>query len=158
MMLKERPEEQQTLFKEILVRKINVREAERIARRIAVEKARKKSLIPDAELQEFENKLAETLHTRVHIEPREQGGKITIDYFSPEDLDIIMKVFNEGESVSGIPIAPALDQHSEASETDEETVALEVPTVTELDDRNPEEKAQSESDLDDLYNIKNFSL
>jgi hypothetical protein len=29
----------------------------------------------------IEQKLQESLGTRVHIEPREQGGKITIDYF-----------------------------------------------------------------------------
>jgi ParB family chromosome partitioning protein len=49
MMLSSRPEEQATLFKEIQFRKITVREAERIARRIAVDKVRKKELIPNAE-------------------------------------------------------------------------------------------------------------
>ena len=42
LMLIDRPEEQNTLFKEILSRRLNVREAEGIARRIAVERARKK--------------------------------------------------------------------------------------------------------------------
>jgi ParB family chromosome partitioning protein len=154
MMLKDRPEEQQTLFKEILVRKINVREAERIARRIAVEKARKKSLIPDAELMQIEQKLAETLHTRVHIEPREQGGKITIDYFSPEDLDTIMKVIEQPGSAS----SPNFQETNNVQQDDAIVAVAETETVAELDDRSKEEKAQSESDLDDLYNIKNFSL
>jgi ParB family chromosome partitioning protein len=41
MMLVDRPEEQETLFKEIMFKKMNVRDAESIARRIAFEKARK---------------------------------------------------------------------------------------------------------------------
>jgi ParB family chromosome partitioning protein len=100
MMLSTRPEEQLTLFKEIMFRKITVREAERIARRIAVDKVRKKELLPNAELMQIEQKLQESLGTRVHIEPKEAGGKITIDYFSPEDLDGILKVFDgAGQSV-----------------------------------------------------------
>lgn len=34
----------------------------------------------------MEEKLAETLGTRVQIEPRERGGRIWIDYFSHEEL------------------------------------------------------------------------
>lgn len=137
MMLKDRPEEQTTLFKEITIRKISVREAERIARRIAVDKVRKKELIPNAELMQIEQKLQETLGTRVHIEPREVGGKITIDYFSPEDLETIMSTLaNERVAAAQTP----------------------APSVAELDDRDKEEIVQSEEDIEDLYNIKNFSL
>lgn len=165
MMLKDRPEEQETLFKEILVRRINVREAERIARRIAVDKARKKSLIPDAELQEFEHKLAESLGTRVHIEPREVGGKITIDYFSPEDLDTIMRVFGEervGQTHMGPKAQAETDMQSQKqndSVSEMSDGSSDLPEdIESLDDRTPEEKSESEAAIDDLYNIKNFSL
>ena len=86
LMLNDRPEEQGVLFKEIVYKKITVREAERIARGIAKEKVRKKELLPDPEIQEMENDLQETLGTRVHIDRKEEGGKITIDYFSKDDL------------------------------------------------------------------------
>jgi ParB family chromosome partitioning protein len=86
LMLVDRPEEQMTLFKEMLVRKMTVREAEQIARRIAYEKIRKKDLFITPEVVDMEERLAETLGTRVHIEPREQGGKISIEYFSHEEL------------------------------------------------------------------------
>lgn len=142
MMLSTRPEEQLTLFKEITVRKISVREAERIARRIAVDKVRKKQLIPSGDLIEIEQKLQETLGTRVHIEPREQGGKITIDYFTPEDLDTIMRAINTGEPHRDTPLQQDTQQSS----------------VTDLDDRDKQEVKQSEEDIDELYNIKNFSL
>jgi len=46
-MLINRPEEQATLFKEILVRRMTVRDAEQTARRIAVERSRKNDLTPE---------------------------------------------------------------------------------------------------------------
>ena len=86
LMLIDRPAEQMTLFKEMMVRKMTVREAEQIARRIAYEKVRKKDLFMTPEVVDMEEKLAETLGTRVQIEPRERGGRISIDYFSHEEL------------------------------------------------------------------------
>lgn len=86
LMLIDRPQEQMTLFKEMMVRKMTVREAEAIARRIAFEKVRKKDHFMTPEVVDMEEKLAETLGTRVQIEPRERGGRISIDYFSHEEL------------------------------------------------------------------------
>jgi ParB family chromosome partitioning protein len=86
LMLIDKPQEQMTLFKEMMVRKMTVREAEQIARRIAFEKVRKKDLFMTPEVVEMEEKLAETLGTRVQIEPKERGGRISIDYFSHEEL------------------------------------------------------------------------
>lgn len=86
LMLIDRPAEQMTLFKEMMVRKMTVREAEQIARRIAFEKVRKKDLFMTPEVVDMEESLAETLGTRVQIEPRERGGRISIDYFSHEEL------------------------------------------------------------------------
>jgi hypothetical protein len=86
LMLIDRPQEQMTLFKEMMIRKMTVREAESIARRIAFEKVRKKDLFMTPEVVDMEQGLAESLGTRVQIEPREKGGRISIDYFSHEEL------------------------------------------------------------------------
>ena len=86
LMLIDRGAEQMTLFKEMMIRKMTVREAEQIARRIAFEKVRKKDLFMTPEVVDMEERLAETLGTRVQIEPRERGGRIWIDYFSHEEL------------------------------------------------------------------------
>ena len=86
LMLVDKPREQITLFKEMLLRKMTVREAETLARRVAYDKIRKKSLMVNPEVVDLEEKLAESLGTRVHIEPREKGGKILIDYFSRDEL------------------------------------------------------------------------
>ncbi len=86
LMLIDRTSEQMTLFKEMMVRKMTVREAEQIARRIAFEKVRKKDLFMTPEVVDMEEALASTLGTRVQIEPRERGGRISIDYFSHDEL------------------------------------------------------------------------
>lgn len=172
LMLASRPEEQNTLFKEIQFRKITVREAERIARRIAVDKVRKKELIPNAELMQIEQQLQESLGTRVHIEPKEAGGKITIDYFSNDDLDIILAVLKKHQdNIPAAPlqedVAPVAIEVTEVADVvrgpDGEVVfeaspEAEKEMVASLDDRNSEEAKNSEDEVDDLYNLKNFSL
>ncbi len=90
MMLSDRKEEQGTLYKEILFKKLTVREAEQIARHIAHDKIRKK-LPPDPEMELIEKELAETLGTRVSIERRQVGGgKLVIDFFSSDDLRALL--------------------------------------------------------------------
>jgi ParB family chromosome partitioning protein len=165
LMLSSRPEEQATLFKEIQFRKITVREAERIARRIAVDKVRKHSLIPNAELMQIEHQLQESLGTRVHIEPKEAGGKITIDYFSNEDLDIILGVLKNSASSTEVTAPHTSDApveiipvNPEISPNFEESPESEKELIASLDDRNSEEVKQSEEEVEDLYNLKNFSL
>jgi ParB family transcriptional regulator, chromosome partitioning protein len=154
LMLASRPEEQMTLFKEITLRKISVREAERIARRIAVEKVRKHALIPNNELLQIEQQLQESFGTRVHIEPREVGGKITIDYFSQEDLDAIIGVVQKKEHEQSAAVSlvetPTIEEGGEEMRPHEEKELL--------NDQTKEEEVKLEEDLDDLYNIKNFSL
>ncbi|RME29681.1 ParB/RepB/Spo0J family partition protein [Candidatus Parcubacteria bacterium] len=89
LMLNDRPEEQKTLFEEILERKLSVRETERIARRIAADKTRKPV---HPEISSAEAALARALGTRVMVTPRAEGngGKIVIDYFSEEDLRTLL--------------------------------------------------------------------
>ncbi len=134
LMLADRKEEQMVLFKEMLFRKMTVREAETQARKIAVERIRKVERMPDPEIIELEEKLATTFGTRVHIERKEKGGKIMIDFFSNEDLRAILDVVNK-QKTSPTP---------------------EVVTETALiDDRSAEEKNQDENN-EDLYSINNF--
>lgn len=97
LMLSDRPEEQMTLFKEIVYRRITVREAERISRRIATDRARKKEPVLDPEIMELEGEFQEKLGTRVHIDRGEKGGQIKIDFFSAEDLRTILDMINKNE-------------------------------------------------------------
>ncbi len=148
MMLDTRPEEQTTLFKEIIFKKMSVREAEGIARRIAQDRARKKEVTP--EMLEFEEALTETLGTRVRIEKRENGGKLIIDFFSPEDLQAILDLVKENKERK-----PKDELENYATTAD-----ILPPDVTQAevsDDRSAEEKKENEQS-DDLYNIRNFSI
>jgi len=98
MMLNDRPEEQMTLFKEALYKKLTVRDVVGIARRIAKDKVRKKTRQFDPEILKIERDLTEQLGTRVHIEQREIGGKITIEFFSDDDLKSLLAFMQEAQN------------------------------------------------------------
>ena len=97
LMLADHPEEQLVLFKEIVYKKITVRDAEKLARKIAYDRVRKKEFMPDPELVELEEEFQEKLGTRVHIDRKELGGQIKIDFFSTEDLRMILDLIQKGE-------------------------------------------------------------
>lgn len=147
LMLADRAEEQKVLFKEIMDKKMTVREAELIARHIAVDRARKQELPP--ELLTLERELTEHLGTRVRIEPREKGGKLLIDFFTPDDLAQLVAKIAEREALSAMPQTNPVSSEVlvEGSVEDQQ----EGPTTV-----NPE-AVPTESD-EDLYSVKNFSL
>jgi len=96
LMLSDRPEEQEVVFKEVLLKKLSVREVERIVRKIATDRVRKKTPGEfDTHLIELEKQFTETLGTRVQILKTDFGGKLTIDYFSEDDLEVILKRMKE---------------------------------------------------------------
>ncbi len=101
MMLGDRIEEQGTLYKEIMMKKLTVREAEQIARHIAHDKVRKK-LQRDPEMDRIEKELAESLGTRVSIEQRQVGGKLVIDFFSSEDLRLLLDKVHFAEQLKAM--------------------------------------------------------
>ncbi len=173
MMLGDRPEEQTTLFKEIMYKKLTVREAEAISRRIAYDKIKKKGATLDPETQELEEKLTETLGTRVSIEKRENGGKILIDFFSAEDLQNILELIkaNKAKSptemldkhVEANPVPPKNEnipeyiQDSTAAEMTIDDLDKDAP-AEDLDDRTPQQKKEDENSDEDIYSIKNFVI
>lgn len=165
MMLKDKPEEQDTLFKEVLYKKITVREAENIARKIAQDKLRKKEYAYDPEIVEIENKLSQSLGTRVQIEKKDVGGKIVIDYFSPGDLKTILSLINSrGESKN---VGDMLDKYiSENQEenfveddinVNEEMKSVEDNLYFDVKEKNGSEEP-SQDEEEEIYSIKNFSI
>src|SRR3989338_4201819 len=149
LMLADHPQEQLVLFKEILYKKITVREAERLARRIAYDRVRKKEFMPDPEIVQLEEEFQKKLGTRVHIDRKELGGQIKIDYFSTEDLREILELINK-TSAEKKPTEMLL-KHIAQLPTEIENNIKETP----LDDRT---KDEIKSDDTDLYNISNFSV
>ncbi len=182
MMLNDRPDEQSTLFKEIMFKKLTVREAEAIARRIAYDKVRKKERAFDPEIVELEEKFAESLGTRVKIERKDVGGRVTIDFFTNEDLRSILAHMNPGvigakpknshemlhkhianvESMRKLAEATPIVATEAAPVSADASIVEQVAAIEEtpVDDRTKEEiqKADDTSDDDNLYSVKNFTV
>ncbi|MBU0999135.1 ParB/RepB/Spo0J family partition protein [Patescibacteria group bacterium] len=159
LMLVDHPEEQMVLFKEILYKKITVREAERLARKIAYDRVRKKEFMPDPEIVELEEEFQEKLGTRVHIDRRELGGQIKIDFFSTEDLRTILDLIHKGE-IEKKPAEMLENYISKNNQNNNSTEGVSEPeslpaTNIPIDDRTKEE---TEKDDADLYNISTFSV
>jgi ParB family transcriptional regulator, chromosome partitioning protein len=138
--LTSRPEEQETLFKEIILKKLPVRAAERIARSIAQEKVRKyHRKTPD--IVALEKSLTETLGTRVIIETNAEGGRLLIDFFSPSDLQHLASTLTVQQ------------------ESPQPSAMMEVyPNTTQLIDDTIAPPAPEQVDDDELYSVRNFSV
>jgi len=130
LMLSDRPVEQDTLFRDMVLKKTSVRVVEQLARRIATDRIRKHDKTP--EIMEMEKSLTESLGTRVVIENRPQGGRLLIEFFSPEDLDKILAALSPAPEV-----------------VDTETPPVESPLP---------DASQPVADDDDLYSVTNFSV
>jgi ParB family chromosome partitioning protein len=183
LMLTDRPDEQMVLFKEIMAKKLSVREAESLSRRVATERIRNKAKYLDPQIIEMEKSFTESLGTRVRIERGKEGGKVTIDFFSPEDLRALLERLEKSgtantnnASMNNTHVAvPAEKPVATAPVGDvpvgvDQTIVVEttptvevaqaditesVPTVA-VDDR-PKSDIQKEEN-EDLYSLKNFSI
>ena len=146
--LNERPEERETLFKEIVLKKLSVRIAERIARSIAQERVRKHHR-KTPEMVELEKSLTERLGTRVIIETSAEGGRLMIDFFSPDDLSLLVA---------------SLAAEQNAQTTVERSLGEEVaafplfPNTTQLSGDLLSPAAPEELDEDGLYSVSGFTI
>lgn len=116
LMLADRPEEQNTLFREVMLKRLTVRDTEAIARRIAYDKVRKKEYLYSPEILDMEKELGEALGTRVAIETKENGGKLIIDFMGEDDLRVIFAnlAARVAQGRAGAELAP----HSPSSAED----------------------------------------
>lgn len=137
LMLIDRPEEQIALFHEIITKRLNVRESEQIARRIAYDKVRKKDTFIPPEIIELEEQLTEKYGTRVKVDRKDKGGRVTIDFFSDVDLRHILDL---------------MAQSGESAQVTDEEVVNEAVTVEELP------ITTGTNSEDDLYSVRHFSL
>ncbi|MFM2383821.1 MAG: chromosome partitioning protein ParB, chromosome partitioning protein ParB family [Candidatus Parcubacteria bacterium] len=174
LMLNDRPEEQEVLFREIMFRKMTVREAEKIARGVATEKVRKHDQTP--ELKDLERQLNEALGTRVFIEKKEKGGKVVIDFFNVEDVRHILDMLSAPtlshkvtsvkafDSVADMmndlsiatPLAAAPVQSASAEKDIESGIPVEqVEGAVQLID---DSTAQDATEDEDMYSVKGFSI
>jgi ParB family chromosome partitioning protein len=128
LMLNDKPEEQDVIFREILLKKLSVREVERIVRKVASDKVRKKNWVgTDAVLIEMEREFTDTLGTRVQISKTDFGGKLTIDYFSDEDLQKLLAIVKSQGKMTDFHLAGG-----ESLEESSETVIQKLSEATAL--------------------------
>ena len=144
LMLIDRPAEQLVLFKEIVNKKVTVREAERAARNIAIERVRRPLMQSNPEIVEIEAKLQEMLGERVHVEQDVIGGRILINFLTPEDLKAILNQLQavQGNDVAVAEMAGPMQEEVKVKKTPESVAVIETPTP----------------DDSDLYSINSFSL
>ena len=178
LMLSDRIEEQQVLFKDIVTKRLNVREAELTARAIAQDRARK-PLHENPEFTEIERELVERLGTRVRVEQKHVGGKIIISFFSDEDLQNILDTFVRNQKNGGaalpdtlppgaMPVPQGGGDSSPGSMGEgggmgvPEGMSSEAapgPEFLVADAHTPPPSLKDERDDDDyLYSVKHFSV
>jgi ParB family transcriptional regulator, chromosome partitioning protein len=163
--LSDRPQEQETLFKEIKLKKLSVRAAESIARSIAQERARKHHK-KSPEMVEIEKTLTETLGTRVIVETNAEGGRLMIDFFSPEELMHLAETLKAEreqspatqtaapqESQESIVQTTPIDPPVFANTTQLAALAQPSEVIDPVPPRAPEEPVE-----DDLYSVTNFTV
>ena len=154
LMLKDRPREQLTLFKEIVYKKLSVEASVKIARRIAFDKVRKKDLNLDSELAEFEETLAESLGTRVQIEKKKMGGVVVIDFFTNEDIKKIVDILKNEVKIKRDPnefMNNFEKNNPDYIKNDREGIS------NQNDDTFASTQSEEESD-EELYSLRDFSL
>ncbi len=157
LMLTDRPEEQIVLFKEIITKKLTVREAESMSRRVATERIRNKGKYLDPAIMEMERNFTESLGTRVRIEKNKEGGTVTIDFFSPDDLRMLLEKIHASKNGDVTPSKDGVQNH----EQNTTSVTLDSglrrnDTAEAIDDRGTAEIKKEENE--DLYSLKNFSI
>jgi len=96
----EQAKNREILAKNIMEKKLSVRQSEELAKKLNTtqnpsSKPLKNNNTGNIELRELENQLRERFCTKVSICSAAKGGKIVVDYYSPEELmrltDILLK-------------------------------------------------------------------
>ena len=86
-------EAQSAVLKSILKSGLNVRQTEDLVRKLSGEKPHKRTLRPpDPELKAIEEQLRQRLGTKVNLHQKSKGGRLTIYYYSDEELETILDV------------------------------------------------------------------
>ena len=127
-----------------------------MSRRVATEKIRNKDRYLDPAMIEMEKNFTETLGTRVRIEKGKTGGKVTIDFFSPEDLRSLLEKLVKGEGAKSANVGAGDGGNVSAGIADVGNGSLaSVSDDKPVDDRSKEE---IEENTEELYSLKDFSV
>ena len=90
-------EKQITLLREIIKKKLSVREAERLAKSIDSHLKKKKKVEKDTSITDIENKISKRLMVKTGIKQLRNGGVIEIRFSSLDDLDRLVDIIMSGD-------------------------------------------------------------
>jgi len=159
LMLTDRPEQQMTVYKEITLKNLSVRDAEAIARRIAYDRVRRHETLVSPIIMEVEERLSEKFGNRVKVEKKEKGGRIVIDWLSEEDLAKILGImekapFEQSPVINDFAGSISFGSNNDSGNPDATQASADASSV-----EPPAESSKNENNKeDDLYFIKNFSV
>lgn len=132
LMLDGRLDDQMRLYREIIGKRMNVRQAERISRGIIRGALDDQAVIQmNQEIKSIEKKLSNELGTKVHIELNGRRGKISIDFFSNEELKAFINKVTSGKTA------------------DEEKENEKLPETNAPEEQLPPKTQIKENDLDE---------
>ena len=83
------PEKQRAFYEMILKDKLTVRQTENLTNEISV-RTHQRKLAVDPEIKNREDEISSLLGTKVKIKKSGSGGRIVIEYYSPEELEGIL--------------------------------------------------------------------
>jgi len=103
LMVSDHEEAQANFFKDVVNKKMTVREAERASREIAVERARKPSIDSGAglELMQWEKRLSSILGGIVKIEQKDGKDRVFIDFENDNDFKLFLNKIRVVEASRG---------------------------------------------------------
>ena len=90
-------ETQRQVWKKVIKNNLSVRRLEKIIKDLAEASKQKKKVKPRRSifLQKAEENLRELFGTKVNIRSRKEGGTIEMEFYSPEDLNRLLEIFQE---------------------------------------------------------------
>lgn len=95
----EDPEDQKAIFKKIIEKGYSVRKTEKAVKALSKDKEKSSSQSSsdqrNAFLKEISNRLRSKLSTKVNIKSKKNGGEIRIEYYSDEELDRLLELFEK---------------------------------------------------------------
>ncbi|MBN2731607.1 MAG: ParB/RepB/Spo0J family partition protein [Balneolaceae bacterium] len=99
----DREEDQKKIFNDIIEKGYSVRQTEQVVRSIGEEKekssSKRKASKKEADehapmFKEISSRLRRTLSTKVNIKPKKNGGEIRIEFYSDEELERLLELFD----------------------------------------------------------------
>jgi len=94
-----RASETATALSEVITRKLSVRQAESLARRLSGRKAKRDGRLArgaDPEIRSMTADLRAALGTKVEIDKRRKGGRITIEFYSNDEFERLYELLTRG--------------------------------------------------------------